>query len=152
MKVSPAALSLAILTSRNAPVRAFSAALRLRGVSSSRLLSPASSSSGSAATATACAMSTVAEPAATAANPLLESDGLPKFSKIEPSQLTPAMTSILEKLDADFAAMESSVAASGEVGYDDVLPVVERMQHPLGELVPRRPLWAGPENRKREGR
>jgi len=40
----------------------------------------------------------------------------------------------LEKLEADFAAAERSMAKEDgkEMGYDDVLPVVERMQHPLG--------------------
>lgn len=58
---------------------------------------------------------------------------MPKFTKVEPSQLTPAMTSILEKLEADFAAMESSMSEEGKnMSYDDVLPVVEKMQHPLG--------------------
>jgi len=76
--------------------------------------------------------STTAE--ATTTNPLLESSDLPKFTKIEPSQLTPAMTSILEKLESDFANMESTMSSSEEskdIDYDDVLPVVEKMQHPL---------------------
>ena len=66
-------------------------------------------------------------------NPLLESSDLPKFTKIEPSQLTPAMTSILEKLESDFANMESTMSSeeSKDIDYDDVLPVVEKMQHPL---------------------
>ena len=65
-------------------------------------------------------------------NPLLESSDLPKFTKIEPSQLTPAMTSILEKLESDFANMESTMSKeSKDIDYDDVLPVVEKMQHPL---------------------
>jgi len=71
---------------------------------------------------------------ATTTNPLLESSDLPKFTKIEPSQLTPAMTSILEKLESDFANMESTMSSSEEskdIDYDDVLPVVEKMQHPL---------------------
>ena len=77
-------------------------------------------------------MSATAE--ATTTNPLLESSDLPKFTKIEPSQLTPAMTSILEKLESDFANMESTMSSSEEskdIDYDDVLPVVEKMQHPL---------------------
>ena len=68
-------------------------------------------------------------------NPLLESSDLPKFTKIEPSQLTPAMTSILEKLESDFANMESTMGGK-DIDYDDVLPVVEKMQHPLvSEIV-----------------
>jgi len=42
------------------------------------------------------------------------------------------MTSILEKLEADFVNMESTMSEATEVGYDQVLPVVEKMQHPLG--------------------
>eukprot|EP00571_Detonula_confervacea_P016135 CAMPEP_0172311764 /NCGR_PEP_ID=MMETSP1058-20130122/15761_1 /TAXON_ID=83371 /ORGANISM="Detonula confervacea, Strain CCMP 353" /LENGTH=741 /DNA_ID=CAMNT_0013025049 /DNA_START=152 /DNA_END=2377 /DNA_ORIENTATION=- len=75
-------------------------------------------------------MSSTAE--SSAANPLLESSDLPKFTAIEPSQLTPAMTSILEQLEKDFASMETTMSEEGSKGYDDVLPVVEKMQHPLG--------------------
>jgi len=78
-------------------------------------------------------MSTVAEDTTTAtSNPLLDASDLPKFTKIEPSQLTPAMTSILEKLEADFASMESTMGEAESVDFDDVLPVLEKMQHPLG--------------------
>ena len=45
------------------------------------------------------------------------------------------MTSILEKLETDFVNMESTMSSSEEskkdIDYDDVLPVVEKMQHPL---------------------
>ena len=79
---------------------------------------------------------TAADSATATNNPFLDRSDLPKFSVIEPSQLTPAMTSILEKLEADFVAMESSL--SEEQGkeimdYDDVLPVIEKMQFPLGQ-------------------
>ncbi len=81
-------------------------------------------------------MSAVAEEskvADAATNPLLQSDDLPKFSAIEPSQLTPAMQSILEKLESDFAAMESKLAESKDSAtFDEVLPALEKMQHPLG--------------------
>ena len=43
------------------------------------------------------------------------------------------MTTILEKLEKDFENMESTLASEEKVDYDDVLPVVEKMQHPLGE-------------------
>lgn len=144
MKVSPSALALALLSSsRNAsPARAFSAAaaalLSPRGINAAVVASSSSSSCpsvvpSSSSTTTARAMSTVAEPATTASsNPLLDSSDLPKFSLVEPSQLTPAMTSILSKLESDFDGMESTMSEAKEVDYDDVLPVVERMQHPLG--------------------
>lgn len=71
----------------------------------------------------------------------MECTDLPKFTAIEPSQLTPAISSILEKLEDDFVALEAKMAergANGEgvMGYDEVLPVVEKMQHPLGECLP----------------
>jgi len=79
-------------------------------------------------------MSSTAESPTATSNPLLETSDLPKFTKIEPSQLTPAMTEILEKLEKDFAAMESSMSDEGKVDFDyeEVLPVLEKMQFPLG--------------------
>ena len=75
-------------------------------------------------------MSTVAEPE-TVTNPLLESDDLPKFGSIEPSQLTPAMTTILETLESQFSGIEDKLKGQDAVGYDDVLPELEKMSHPL---------------------
>ena len=43
------------------------------------------------------------------------------------------MTTILEKLEKDFENMESTLASEEKVDYDEVLPAVEKMQHPLGE-------------------
>lgn len=66
----------------------------------------------------------------------MECTDLPKFTAIEPSQLTPAIGAILEKLENDFVALEAKMAERsgvGVMGYDEVLPVVEKMQHPLGE-------------------
>jgi len=105
--------------------------------------------------ASTCKMSTTADvdvataddaTAASANNPLLENTSLPKFQSIQPSQLTPAMTSILSQLDASFASLESSLSAklagrdpsssssssSSPISYDEVLPALEKMQHPLG--------------------
>jgi hypothetical protein len=43
---------------------------------------------------------------------------------------------ILTKLESDFAALEKKMVHEVKVRevmtYDEVLPVVERMQHPLG--------------------
>ena len=115
MKVSSKAL-LTLLASSNSPVRAFSTIL--------------SASASSCPSSTAHKMSSTAE---ATTNPLLEDTlSLPKFTKIEPNQLTPAMTSILDKLESDFANYESTVAESKEVSFDEVLPVVEKMQHGLG--------------------
>ena len=155
MKVSPVALAFTALASRNAsPIRAFSNAATVllhssnaADVKRGRSLAPSTScpsapAAAAAAAATARAMSSTAEASSTAAaaptapNPLLECTDLPKFSVIEPSQLTPAMTSILEKLEADFAALEAKMGEGGKevMEFEEVLPVVERMQHPLGEL------------------
>ncbi|KAL7463221.1 hypothetical protein ACHAXS_003593 [Conticribra weissflogii] len=86
---------------------------------------------GDAASASASAAAT------SSSNPLLENTSLPKFQSIQPSQLTPAMTSILAQLDSSFAALENSLSArlaeqDPSVSYDDVLPAMEKMQHPLG--------------------
>ncbi|KAL7498588.1 hypothetical protein ACHAWT_010123 [Skeletonema menzelii] len=129
-------LSVALATLLSAPqIRAFSSAAVIRSSSSSlSYLSPSVQSCSSSATARR--MSSVAEDtkvADAATNPLLQSDDLPKFSVVEPSQLTPAMQLILEKLESDFAAMESKLAESKDTAtYDEVLPVLEKMQHPLG--------------------
>ncbi len=155
MKISPSALAFTLIVSRNSPSRAFSNAANIlsstRGCNghASNLLARSTvniaASSSSSTTTTTCSSSTTAismsaetltadASAATATNPFLEQSGLPKFSVIEPSQLTPAMTSILEKLEADFAAMESTMSEEGKelMDYDDVLPAIEKMQHPLG--------------------
>lgn len=66
-------------------------------------------------------------------NPLLEVSGLPKFSSIEPSNLTPAVSTLLEKLDKDFADLTSKISSDNyEPKYDEVLPELERMQYGLG--------------------
>ncbi len=66
-------------------------------------------------------------------NPLLDVSGLPKFSSIEPSNLTPAVSTLLEKLDKDFADLTSKISSDNyEPKYDEVLPELERMQYGLG--------------------
>ena len=42
-------------------------------------------------------------------NPLLQQDDLPKFKSIEPKDLTPAVNTLLEKLDADCEQFESKI-------------------------------------------
>ena len=77
-------------------------------------------------------MASTAAPEATT-NPLLDQAGLPKFSSIEPSNLTPAVTSLLENLDKDFAYLTSKISTdSSEVKYDEILPELEKMQFGLG--------------------
>jgi len=69
---------------------------------------------------------------ATKLNPMLEQEGLPKFSKIQPSDLSPAVSEVLKKMEDDFTNFESNMGNSDDASYDDVIPVVEKMQFPLG--------------------
>lgn len=64
-------------------------------------------------------------------NPMLDQDGLPKFSSIEPANLSPAVKHLLEKLEKDFTDLESKLSSETKE-FDEVLPVVEKMQFPLG--------------------
>ncbi|CAJ1950742.1 unnamed protein product [Cylindrotheca closterium] len=73
------------------------------------------------------------------ANPLLEQEGLPKFESIEPKHLTPAVEELLQKLEQDFASLETTFTKDGSdnelnLDYDQVLPAVERIQAPLGYI------------------
>lgn len=63
-------------------------------------------------------------------NPLLDQAGLPRFSTIDPENLTPAVKHLLAKIDTDFTALESELSSASP--YDDVLPKVEQIQFPLG--------------------
>jgi len=98
-------------------------------------------------TNTARSMSTTtAEPPASATaasslenNPLLQQDDLPKFASIEPSHVTPAVETLLAKLEQDLQELENQLGSEGnadanaaKVSYEAVVPVVERMQFPLG--------------------
>mmetsp|Transcript_16730 Transcript_16730/g.23611 ORF Transcript_16730/g.23611 Transcript_16730/m.23611 type:complete len:759 (-) Transcript_16730:88-2364(-) len=65
-------------------------------------------------------------------NPLLQQEGLPKFESIDPSHLTPAVKSLLENLDSGLADLESKLTSIEKPDYIDVLPQVEKLQHPLG--------------------
>jgi oligopeptidase A len=70
-------------------------------------------------------------------NPFLQQDGLPKFSKLEPKYLTPAVETLLAKLEKDFEQIEEKLSSQAKepttsIDYDDVLPEIERIQFPLG--------------------
>jgi oligopeptidase A len=65
-------------------------------------------------------------------NPLLQQEGLPKFNSIEPKHLTPAVESLLEKLENDFTNFESTLSEKDDFDFDEVLPEVERIQYGLG--------------------
>jgi Zn-dependent oligopeptidase len=47
--------------------------------------------------------------AVVATNPLLEQQALPKFASIQPSDLTPAVSDLLEKMEADFQKLEEEL-------------------------------------------
>ncbi len=65
-------------------------------------------------------------------NPFLQQDNLPKFLSIEPSNLSPAVAHLVEKLEHDFSSFESKISSSElDIQYDDILPEVERMQFAL---------------------
>ena len=87
-------------------------------------------SSSAAATLFRMASSTTE---AAVANPFLQQSGLPKFETLEPKFLSPAVEELLEKLETDFAKLEEDLEKeSSNVDYEGVLPVIERMQFPLG--------------------
>lgn len=65
-------------------------------------------------------------------NPLLQQEQLPKFASIQPSDLTPAVSTLLEKMEEDFTKLESTLEKTESPDYDDVLPAVERLQFPVG--------------------
>uniref|UniRef100_A0A7S3L827 oligopeptidase A n=1 Tax=Amphora coffeiformis TaxID=265554 RepID=A0A7S3L827_9STRA len=99
-------------------------------------------SSRGALSSTCRAMSTTAEPSAasstsTTTNAFLQQDDLPKFAKLDPSELTPAVETLLKQLQQDFAQLEKELqdkvsSNDGDIDFDDVVPTVERMQFPLG--------------------
>jgi oligopeptidase A len=74
----------------------------------------------------------VSTDATTVNNPLLQQSGLPKFQSIEPKDLTPAVESLLEKMELDFAGLEKKMGETSSIDYDAVLPEVERIQFGLG--------------------
>lgn len=65
-------------------------------------------------------------------NPLLQQEKLPKFSSIEASDLTPAVTDLLAKMETDFEQLESNLEKSSAPSFEEVLPEVEKIQFPLG--------------------
>lgn len=72
---------------------------------------------------------------------------LPPFASIQASDVTPAVTTLLAQLEQDFAELEAKLAScdattttddttnnNNVVHYDDVLPVLERLQYPLATV------------------
>jgi oligopeptidase A len=108
----------------------FQGTSRVLALSSRSILSSGrTAAAAAAASGTLLQMSTTVE---AVANPLLEQDGLPKFESIDPTHLTPAVEELLKKLEADFATLETDLTKKSGIDYDEVLPVIERMQYPLG--------------------
>jgi len=63
-------------------------------------------------------------------NPFLEQAGTPKFSKLKPENLGPAVDSLLVEMERNFADFEQSLTSKA-IKYDDVLPEIEKIQAPL---------------------
>lgn len=78
------------------------------------------------------AVSRTAMASTTTVNPLLDQETLPKFASIEPADLTPAVSELLEKMESEFEQLEEKLNAAESVDYDAVLPEVEKIQFPLG--------------------
>ena len=78
--------------------------------------------------------SSTQDAATTTTNPLLQQDDLPKFGSIEPKDLTPAVDTLLNKMQTEFSALETKLSNEqvlAEINYDQVLPEVERIQFGL---------------------
>lgn len=69
----------------------------------------------------------------TTSNAFLQQDDLPKFKSLTPKDLTPAVDTLLTKMDEDFDALEKKLETSiDSVSYEDVLPELEKIQFGLG--------------------
>ena len=65
-------------------------------------------------------------------NPLLEQSALPLFEKIAPEHVQPAIETLVERLDRDFADFEAALAGGSDgLEYGDVIEALEKMQAPL---------------------
>ncbi|AFZ36409.1 Oligopeptidase A [Stanieria cyanosphaera PCC 7437] len=60
-------------------------------------------------------------------NPLLIGKGLPPFDKIEPSHVVPAMTELLNELDADLAHLEANVTPTWEGLVEPLTAMEEKL-------------------------
>jgi oligopeptidase A len=68
-------------------------------------------------------------------NPLMQQESLPKFSRIKPHHLTPAVESMLAKLQLDFYQLENALSSMNDdddgIEYDQILPELERIKFAL---------------------
>ena len=72
------------------------------------------------------AMSTAA-----ATNPFLIQDSTPKFSKLDPQYLSPAVEQLLDEMKNNFDNLEKKLSESSSPDYEEVLPELERIRSPL---------------------
>ncbi|GMH60424.1 hypothetical protein TrRE_jg469, partial [Triparma retinervis] len=63
-------------------------------------------------------------------NPLLDQEDLPRFNKIEASHLSPAVDTLLADMASNFESLQSVISPSS-AKYDDILPEMERITHPI---------------------
>jgi len=75
----------------------------------------------------------MATAAAAAENPLLDQAALPRFGAVEPANVVPAVTALVQQLEADLAALEAKLAAAegGAHTFESVLDELERLRAPL---------------------
>jgi oligopeptidase A len=88
-------------------------------------------------TASTTAAASTTTTSTTTTNPFLQMDDLPKFSSIQPTDLTPAVQTLLAQMEQDFVALEEKLSendneSSSCFSYDQILPEIERMQFPIG--------------------
>jgi len=105
-----------------------------RSIAASSRRTAAAASTALLRMASTMSVDAAAASAAAASNPFLQQEGLPKFEKLEPEFLSPAVEELLAKLEADFTKLEDTLSENKDacVEYDDVVPVIEKMQYPLG--------------------
>jgi len=66
------------------------------------------------------------------ANPLLQQEALPRFGAITAADVKPAVSQLLQSLEADFEALESKLeAAEGAADYKEVVEALEKLESPV---------------------
>eukprot|EP00630_Chrysocystis_fragilis_P002382 CAMPEP_0197390318 /NCGR_PEP_ID=MMETSP1165-20131217/2321_1 /TAXON_ID=284809 /ORGANISM="Chrysocystis fragilis, Strain CCMP3189" /LENGTH=706 /DNA_ID=CAMNT_0042915793 /DNA_START=17 /DNA_END=2137 /DNA_ORIENTATION=- len=63
-------------------------------------------------------------------NALLEQESLPKFTRIESSQVVPGVTALLDRFEADVAQLESRLSSS-EKSYESTVEAAEKASAPV---------------------
>ena len=66
-----------------------------------------------------------------AANPLLQQAGLPKFGEIAAKDVKPALTAALSNLEAEFSKLEKALSEKDSVSYADVVEEMEVLETPV---------------------